>query len=275
MVDDYADFSAAWLTVCRPETEAEMSAPVAARLHRRLAKEGYVQVFYTSKDDKPDVTPGFFMFEYRRLDNPCFQAIVSMNPKVYEDDDPLQVTFNQLPAPRANGWKRLLTLFSERAELPAPVMLPAYTILDDHGKPGSLPHGKASPSRYAMLACMLGCEIKPAFMIDVSKTDQDFVILFAHAHPDKIRKPSGLKSHVTAPMATRIQSMAVPSEHQKDDLRVYIRARNLMTLTGDKETPVEHYSFWNFIARHQHIIPNHVHQHVPTTLHQSPRFDRI
>lgn len=240
------------------ETAAETAAEMATRLERCLSRSGYLPVLHVHDKGKPVCPQGFFMMEYRRLDDPRFRAITSLRTDGAADDM-LQVSFDTVPFARERTWRGLVEAFRYRALQKAPVTLTASSAVESFIKGNDLPNGRALASRYADLAYTLQHRTGHTFFIDPQRIRPDFLVVQATVEPGTYTKagearPSGLERLLNS----RRLMIAVPTLLQSEDRGVYVRAEYALSIHDPARTPVQYLSMRQF----SHVFPTIIGAHV-------------
>lgn len=240
------------------ETPAESELAIAARLERCLSRAGYLPVLHVHDNTKPACPQGFFMMEYRRLDDPRFRAVTSLKT-VADPDQALQVTFDTASLPRQRSWRGLLEAFRYRAAPSAPVTLSAIDVVSSYTKGGRLPNGEASASRYADLAYTLQHRTGHTFFIDPARIEPDFVIAQACIDPDDYKKPEARPSNNWERLLNKRRVwVAVPTQLKEENRGIYIRAEYALSVHDPASTPVQYVGMRQF----SHFFPNIMAGHV-------------
>lgn len=213
-----------------------MSVPQKeASLEDILAQAGYVPVIhYVGDHTEPACPEGFFLMEWRRLDNPRLQAVVSMNTKAEQLLDYRQVTFKKVPV-AGDG---ILARAANRMFGPAVTLKVSDILAEGDIKNRYLPYGEPEEDRFKKLAHTLhDLTGKLTFFIQAASINSNGVRLVASVYPEVFGKEA-----VTGPSqfdhmwSTRAVTLDVPSQDHRRSRFMHVHADSLFKVKGDART---------------------------------------
>ncbi|QQG36251.1 MAG: hypothetical protein HYS17_00205 [Micavibrio aeruginosavorus] len=240
------------------ETAAEADMVMPERLHRCLARSGYIPVLHVSDETKPSCPQGFFMMEFRRLDDPRFRAVTSLRTSA-PPEDALQVTFDTTPLPRERSWRGLVEAFRYRATQVAPITMSASHAVPSYIKGDHLPNGGAQASRYADLAYTLQHRTGHTFFIDPHRISADFVIVQTTVDPGVYKRPGEANpGSLDRLLNKRRVLIAVPTQLKEENRGIYIRAEYALSIHDPAATPAQYMSMRQFSHAFPEVIGAHV-----------------
>lgn len=259
------------------ETEAEQEMSIAARLERRLARAGYVPVLHIQEKARPTCPQGFFMMEYRRLDDPRYRAVTSLKLKRSSpEEDLLEVTFDKVPLKYERSLSGLVNAFRFRASADVPVTISAQQAVNDYKKGQQLPKGEAVALCYRALAYTLQNRTAVRFFVDAGKIGHDYVVLSSRVERDAYESPRALLSPNERFINSRHVFLSVPTNLDVKRLSLYIKADNALPFLHKRQPTVpQKVPMWEFTHLHQDIIRHHV-KGTPHVMYSfAPEFERF
>ncbi len=240
------------------ETDAEKGLMLLERMERRLARAGYLPVLHVNPEKRPTFPAGFFLIEYRRLDDPRHRVLLSTDTDSYKGDDCFRVTFDKVSLSYPVSVRGLVDKFRYRAEAVAPLTLSARDVVDGYTKGEALPLGEAEGARYCALAYSLQNRTAVRFYIDAAAISHAHMTLSARVDPDVY--PTGRPlSAVDRILKGRRVFLSVPTALGGEKrLVLHVRAENAVSVNGRQPTTPQSVSMWQFTHFHDDIIGCHV-----------------
>lgn len=254
------------------ETDAEKGLMLLERMERRLARAGYLPVLHVNPEKRPTFPAGFFLIEYRRLDDPRHRVLLSTDTDSYKGDDCFRVTFDKVSLSYPVSVRGLVDKFRYRAEATAPVTISARDVVENYTKGISLPLGEPDHDRYRALAYTLQNRTTVRFHIDATAISHAHMIISARVEPDVY--PTGrVLSPVDRILKGRRVFLSVPTAlADEKKLALHIRAENAVSVNGRQPTTAQSVSLWQFTHFHDDIIRRHVQGKTHPSYQAAPQF---
>lgn len=240
------------------ETDAEKGLTLLERLERRLARAGYLPVLHVNPEKRPSSPAGFFLIEYRRLDDPRHRVLLSSDTDSYKGDDCFRVTFDKVGLSYPASLRGLVDKFRYRAAAVVPATLSARDVVENYTKGTPLPFGEPEHARYRALAYTLQNRTTPRFHIDASAISHTHMTISARVEPDVY--PTGRPlSPIDRILKARRVFLSVPTVLDGDKkLTVHIHAENAVSVNGRQPTTAQPVTMWQFTHYHDDIMGRHV-----------------
>ncbi|MFN3826493.1 MAG: hypothetical protein ACK4NR_02575 [Micavibrio sp.] len=145
-----------------------------------MAHAGFVPVIhYVGEGTKPSCPEGFFMMEYRRLDDPHVQVILSLSPHGKEAHDFMQVAIRKVGVPGDSILSRAIS-----SVFASPVIFKAQDVIDNPSLLDEvLPDRPGSSDKYKVMARTLHNLEGITFFMPAKKISNSSVVLKGSASP--------------------------------------------------------------------------------------------